>query len=110
MIHFCPSCGFNLTRDETLTLGDWVLTPSWTEYQGQRLRHAPASASILLYSIAAGRGQAVQTTAILNRLGSEASSNVISVYLSRLRVLLKAEGWPIPVKTNGRGGYLWVGS
>lgn len=108
MTHFCPSCGYNLTRDEPITLGDWHLTPYSASYKGEQLRQAPQSLFIFLYTVGAAGGAPVAVKAILNRLGSEAIGNVLAVYATRWRLLLKANGWPVPFRADYRGGYMWT--
>lgn len=102
---FCPHCGFNLTQDDPISMGDWVLTPQQARLRGALLSLYKAEAGIL-YASAKARGRVVSAEAIANRNGSEAEdirSNV-GVQFWNLRRKL---GEICPVKHRRGIGYYW---
>lgn len=103
----CPSCGFNLTRDEIVEIDGWRIDPRGiAEYDGRAIHFAPAQL-IILHSIAMMRGRIAARDAILNRMGTEAEPNILSVLVCRIRRTINAAGIPSPIKTVCGRGYRW---
>jgi DNA-binding response OmpR family regulator len=104
----CPSCGFNLARDEIVESGDWRLDPRGEIYHAGRLVRLPPAINILIHSIAAADGRVMGVEALENRIGTESNGNIITVYVSRFRTLLRELGIPDPIKTVWGKGWRWA--
>jgi DNA-binding response OmpR family regulator len=101
----CPSCGYSLTRDEPVERDGWRVEPTGAWYRGKHILTGPSD-SATLHAIASAP-RPVSTDALLNRLGSEALSNVVAVYVSRIRSRCSALGVPSPIQTVRSYGYRW---
>jgi DNA-binding winged helix-turn-helix (wHTH) protein len=104
-MRLCPSCGFNLTADQPLTLGAWIIAPRWAQKGGQDIHLSPAEHR-LLHTIAAAKGRPVSTEAIANRISeTEDPNSLVPVLVHRIRRKL---GGAAPFETVRGSGYRWV--
>lgn len=104
-MHMCPSCGYNLQADEVLTRGDWTIAPTWANHLSQRIKLTPAEHGVL-YAIAASGNRPIKPEAILNRISDSENTNLVSVYVCRLRRKL---GQAVPFELAGYSiGYRWL--
>jgi DNA-binding response OmpR family regulator len=106
MIHFCPSCGFNLIADKPLVIGDWELSLGWAKLRGEQLALPPAMAKFI-YAIGACKGGTVSYDAMLARITETDNINMMHVYATRLRKMLKAD---CSIQTVRGMGYRWKGA
>jgi DNA-binding response OmpR family regulator len=103
----CPSCGYNLTRDEVIEIGPWRLDPRGAvSFDGRRLS-LTADCAMIMHSIAAAHGRPISLAALLSRIGSEALTNIIQVQIWRIRDVLRASDIPVPFHTVRSRGYAW---
>lgn len=103
-MQLCPHCGYNFTQDIPLERGDWLLYADGAYFKGQLQEITPSEARVL-YAIAKANGHPLPAEAILNRVSDSHDTNIVSVYICRLRKKL-AE---IPFKTvRGGYGYRWA--
>ena len=66
---FCPHCGYNITPDEPVTLGDWDLHPAETYHNAVRLPLTPQE-SAALHTLAKAQGRAVSADTLGSRIGA----------------------------------------
>jgi DNA-binding response OmpR family regulator len=106
---FCPSCGFNLTKDEPIERDGFVIDPRGVvTFEG---RQVPLQAGeiIFVHSIAAGEGRCVPISALLERMDSE-SKDPLGLLHTRLCMIRKrffGVGAPNPIRTVWGRGYRW---
>ncbi len=105
MAGFCPHCGFNLTADEPLTIGEWVIEPDGAYRNGEWQRLTPTEASIL-HSLARANGRVVSHDALVLRKGSDArvSNWFCGAHISRLKKRFPG----IPIEAVYGRGYRWI--
>ena len=105
---FCPSCGFNMTRDETVERDGFTLDPrGCVSFMGKDVPLTKAEAT-LLHTVAAADGRVVSRATVASRFGmSDDPANVTSVLMCRIRKRLSAFGAPCPVKNEIGRGYRW---
>jgi len=104
---FCPSCGFNLDRDEVLQLDGFVLDPrGMIAFQGSPvlMTHHEAMA---MHTVASANGRPVKTETISQRISDGEDPHCASVFIHRARRRLLAAGVPNPIQTAFRRGYRW---
>lgn len=107
----CPSCGYNLHREEPFV--DGRLTFDYDTGLIVDGRPIPLSYMMrqIVGSLIAARGERLSTDAILLRIGSEGEANTIAVQISRIRKVFRDAGLPELIQSRrGRGeaGYRWV--
>lgn len=98
----CPHCGFDLARDKPIVIGDWRMTPVEAEYQGRRVNITRQQA-FALFTIAKARPHPISSEAMLNRISSGETENVVSVVMCKLRRRLPT----VPFVTQHGSGYRW---
>lgn len=104
---YCPSCGFNLHADEMVTDGPFTADPRGAvSYEGRRLPIGPAG-SLILVTLLNARGRPVATETLMQRVSDGESLNIISVHVSRMRAVFRAEGVACPIQTVHGLGYRW---
>jgi DNA-binding response OmpR family regulator len=100
----CPSCGYNLTRDEVIERDEWSIDPRGAvRFQGEAIYLPPALFTIM--HTLATTTRSVRAEVLLNRMGSEAQPQVIGVLICRLRKLLRDKKIPSPIQTVWGRGY-----
>jgi DNA-binding response OmpR family regulator len=105
MTRFCPSCGFNFERDETIERDGFTLDPRGAvSFLGKAIAFTKAEAGFL-HTIAASNGRLVTREVIGARIGQgEDPKDVATVMLHRVRKRLRAVSAPCPiVHVQGRG-------
>jgi len=102
--HICPSCGYNLARDEVIDRDGFMLDPRGAaQFHGDDLGLTLAEA-LTLYTVAQAKGRPVSREAILTRVSDSEDPNVVSVFLLRARRKLVEHSAPNPVRSlHGRG-------
>ena len=104
MTGLCPSCGYNILRDEPIHRGDWTLEPISTWFRGIRLALSPTEAGFL-HSLAKAGGRPLSREVMGVRLSdSEDPANIMCVYAARLRRKLDQ----VPFETVRGSGYRWA--
>lgn len=104
MASLCPHCGYNITRDDPITIGKWTLYPDSVFFRGRNL-HLTNGEAGLLYTVAKAAPRAVQLAAIGNRIShADNVAGVASVLACRLRRKL---GRNMPIETVPGAGYRW---
>lgn len=104
---YCPSCGYNLTRDEVIERDGFMLDPRGVAaFGGGDLGMTPGEA-LVLYAVARGGGRPVQRNVILSRISDGCDPNIVSVLLSRARSKLMSRDVASPIKTVHGRGYAW---
>lgn len=105
MTDLCPSCGYNLKRDEPIQRGEWTLEPISTWFRGIRLRITP-SESGFLHTLAKAGGRPLARDVMGARLSDgEVPGDVMTAYACRLRRKLEQ----VPFETVHGHGYRWAG-
>lgn len=107
MKHTCPHCGFDLTRDETLTLGRWRLVPRDAAYYDDVPVVTRATWLNIMLVLAREQGRALRAETLLNRVSDSDDPNVIAVQVSRLKKSLRTMGIETPIKARYCTGYYW---
>lgn len=108
MTHYCPSCGYNLTTDPVIEVGEWRLTPVEVWRGGQPVRLTRGQVGIL-YTIAAARGRWVSNKVIATRVGdAEDPDNLVRAQMSKMRRRHGADWLKGVVETQWGMGYRWV--
>lgn len=103
----CPSCGFNLSADTPLTLGDWHLDPRGTvSFKGKRLLLRPSWVHILT-SLARAGGRSLSAEVLLSRTSDSEIVNTLSSQISQMRKVFRASSVPDPIETTWHHGYRW---
>lgn len=105
---FCPCCGTDLGRYETVVRSDFRLTPTG----GFSYRDKPIcltqSEHIFVMSLMVAAPAIIKREVLLERMDSTADSNVIDVMLCRLRKkILNAGGPPEALETVWGRGLRW---
>lgn len=110
---FCPHCGYDLQLDSAIMINDFMMMGSmgqlwWREHPIS----LPASERIICYTLMKAYPSPVRHDVILDRLDSDSESNVLDVYVHRIRKKLKEIGAPNPIVTaRGSGShgraYIW---
>ena len=105
---YCPSCGFNLSKDEPIERDGFLLDPRGTvSFCGRRLSFTKAEAAVL-HSIGAAGSRTVEAATLACRFGDhDDPANVARVLVSRIRHRLAAYDVPCPVRTDHGRGYRW---
>jgi DNA-binding response OmpR family regulator len=106
---FCPSCGFNLSRDELIERDGFVIDPrGGVTFEGRQIEIWPSEVSIA-HTVATAAGRCVSIGAIAGRLDSEAIDpiNRIAVSICRMRKRFAAANAPFPIETVHSRGYRW---
>ena len=105
----CPSCGFNLRRDEVLELDGFSIDPRGLVTRAGARIALTRTETAVLYAIASGGGRPVSSEAIANR-ATEADDavNVVRVMVRRIRAKLMQAGVPDAITTCWGSGYAWA--
>lgn len=103
---FCPGCGHDLIADAPIVIDEWSTYGDGFPilYNGQALVLPPAQRQVI-HTLMKAYPRVVKVDAILNRIGSEGSAQVIAVHTSRLKRTLLALGIPCPVMNLFGEGY-----
>lgn len=108
---FCPHCGYDIALDAPILLNGFsMLSPgSPLFYEDVPLKLTGFEKS-LCWTLMKACPDPVRVDVILDRIGSEASYNGISVLLTRIRKKLRDLDVELPVRAtyhHGARGYLW---
>ncbi len=106
----CPNCGYSLTGDREITVGDWTIDPrDGVHFRGRTVERLTAPQIGVLHSLAKVAGR-ILTAETLGARHSEAEdpAGVVRVMVHRMRATLKAQGIEPPFETVWRRGYRWV--
>lgn len=104
----CPSCGFDLHQSTPIRVNDFAMA-----HEGSTLffRDKPVPLSRSEAAVAWALLRACPTTvghdALMMRIGSEAASNTLQVFVHRLRQKLLVATGIDPVITMPKRGYAW---
>lgn len=106
-VTMCPHCGFNFEADKPIVIGDWTLWPQFTSWAAGDV-HLTASESGILYALAKASGEWVTAEAVLNRISDSENTNLVAVWVSRIRKKLGSAA-PLESARGRRGmGYRWA--
>lgn len=109
----CPHCGYDLRLDTPVLIDDFSMMSSVAvlRWEGEAVK-LTGSERILVYTLMKAYPAPVRLSVILDRMDSDATGNVIDVYLCRIRKKLRAIGAPNPiasVRNRGRERmFAWV--
>jgi DNA-binding response OmpR family regulator len=105
---FCPSCGFNLTKDEPIERDGFVIDPRGVvTFEGRQVPFTKAEHN-LLHTLARAEGRCVESAVLGERLGeSEDPVNTARVLILRIRRRCWNAGAPNPIRTVWGRGYRW---
>lgn len=106
--NFCPHCGFNITRDETIRRDGFEICPvKGATYRGAAVR-LTSSCLTMLHSVAACDFP-LEYTVIADRMGYDGDhfKNLLAVQRCRLAERLAEVGAPNPIVTVWGRGYQW---
>lgn len=109
---FCPHCGFDLSADQPILINDFSMLGPGAPlcYQGQALRLTYGEAAVA-WTLLKACPDPVQVDVILDRIGSEAGPEAVSVYIHRIRRKLAEAGASDMIAVARRGGkraYRWI--
>ncbi len=106
MADMCPHCGYNLAPDQLIEAGRWVLSPTETFYDGERLDVTKQQAAVL-HTLAKARGVCVPPEVIKNRVSDSerGDNNIVYVLMRRLRMRLPS----VPFERAYGVGFRWKG-
>lgn len=111
MTAICPHCGYDLVKDEPIVIGAYRYVPRLGLFhQGRRIDLTGKGLEIAV-ALFRARGQVLTLDALALRLGNDSLSfsNLIAVYLNRMRSAWGRLGEPFPIeRVRGRGLY-WAG-
>lgn len=106
----CPCCGTDITVDAPIVIDDFSMFGDGYPlvYKGKPLRLTPRE-SALCWALMKSYPYHLSKDALLNHIGSEdAETNVIEVFLSRLRRKLSMAEIPNPVQSIRCKGLKWM--
>ena len=102
----CPSCGYDLEHDSTISLGALEYDPRADIYwHGKQLDLTQCERTIL-GALVKEAGRAVSPTVLDERIGHDGDGNVPQAMISRLRSKMRAIAEP-PIETMRGIGYRW---
>lgn len=110
---FCPHCGYDLRLDTPILIDDFSMMSSISmlRWKGEVIPMT-SSERIICYALMKAYPSPVRIMTLLERLDSEATGNVIDVFICRIRKKLKAVGAPNAVATlRNRGrerAFIWT--
>lgn len=102
---FCPTCGTDIEVDEPVAVGALRIDPRTHRvvWRGRPV-HLPRAQFVILHTLVKARGALVGRGVLRERVGTEADTDCIDVWLTRIRHSLP--GAPI---TSERGiGWRWA--
>lgn len=108
----CPHCGYDLHLDLPILINDFAMAGMGSAliYKSRSVNLTGAE-SALCYSLMKSFPAALRVDVILDRIGSEATGNVVQVLVCRIRKKLCAVGGPCPIISARRrgqiGSYFW---
>lgn len=110
-MHYCPSCGYNITADPEITIDGYTFDPT----TGLVVYDNPASPLelsrsefYLLYSLAAAKGRVLEKGVLALRISDGDTDEIVNVFAHRVRAKLKAKGWPNLIETIWGRGFRWA--
>lgn len=112
MKSFCPHCGYDLRPDTPVFINGFTMfgAASQLMYMDKTIK-LTESERFICWSLLKAYPEAVSHEVMLDRMGSEATSNVLNVYVCRIRSKLRKVGVPDPIEsTHSRRGtraYRW---
>ena len=105
---FCPSCGYDLAKDEVIERGALRLDPRGEiTWHGAPVMLTPAE-HLLLSTLVKAQGRPVRRDVLLERTGADCASNVADVQLHRIRGKFAGTGHPAPIETVRGHGWRWA--
>lgn len=113
MRRLCPHCGYDLCHDTPALHGDFYMSGPLGEIRWkEQVIKLTAAQSSVCYTLMKNYPNPVTLEVILERLGSEAATDVVAVHVCRIRKLLRAIGAPDPIKARqhrgGKRAYAWI--
>jgi DNA-binding response OmpR family regulator len=108
---FCPHCGYDLSAEETITIGRASFARHGDFTYGGAPLHLTPSERILVETLLRAGGDCVDRIAVLERLGCEARDpgNILHVYATRIRNQLRSVGAPGElIQTVRCRGFRWA--
>jgi DNA-binding response OmpR family regulator len=109
--HICPHCGYDLVRNGPIIIDNWsMLGPGYPLcYKGKPVRLTNAESEIV-YSLLKAFPKHIERWVLIERIGSDtdAPSNLLTVYISRIKSRLEHAGLPLPIATVWGHGYRWL--
>ncbi len=109
MTAVCPHCGFDLSNDDVITVGDLSFDPRGDiVFKGVALRFTTYE-KIVLGTILKERGRAVSTEILRERIGYDGLNNVVEVMICRIRNHFRNVDPTFDLLSKQRrGGYRWL--
>ena len=108
MTHACPSCGYNLSRDEVISTDGFMLDPRGVVSFGGRGIDITSGEAMLLHTIASEQGRVLRAETIGQRISdSDDPGNVAQVTVCRVRQKLRDAALPVPFHNVRGRGYAW---
>lgn len=87
----CPHCGYDLVRDEPVTLGDLFFDPRGeVTWKDVKLAHLPPSQREILWAIVKARGRTITKAVLLDRCDSSGDMRTVDTLICRLRDAFRA--------------------
>jgi DNA-binding response OmpR family regulator len=105
---FCPHCGYDLQLDAAILINDFSMMSSNAPlyWRGERISLTD-SERILCYTLMRAYPSAVKSATLLDRIDSEATANVIDVFICRIRKKFRLSGAPNVIGTMRPRMYVW---
>lgn len=110
MSGICPCCGYNLTADEPVERGPWVIDPRRGVFFNGELVVRRQTWTQILLTLARLNGARIPTEALLSRITESENPNVLASQVSQMRAYLRRRGIKAPVACvpgKGTPGYWW---
>jgi DNA-binding response OmpR family regulator len=109
---FCPHCGYDLMVDTPILINDFAMFSPLAQltYKGRPVKLTPYERS-LCWTLMKAYPEPVRVDIILDRLGSEADTNVVDVFVCRARKKIRDVGAGDmfrPTSYRGNRAYAWT--
>ncbi|MGR6327712.1 hypothetical protein ACU5AX_01465 [Sphingomonas sp. XXL09] len=107
----CPSCGYNLEREQLITDGPFTYDPTCPAFliDGEPVQCRPQVREVL-GSVMQARGRTLSFEVLAERIGSDAvrPNRLIDVALYQARRIFAASPYPCPVQRVRGAGLRWA--
>ena len=110
MTHTCPSCGFNLAKDEMVERDGWLLDPRGSAWLNGAEVPLSSGQAVILHTVGGESPRWVRTEALLNRASNSERENTVAVQMCIIRRRLRELGIAPPIESRHMrhgGGYRW---
>lgn len=106
---FCPHCGYDLVRDTPVLINDFSMWNSSSPlYWRDKMIKLTDSERIICYTLMRAYPGAAKVDTLLDRIGSDAETNIIEVFVCRARRKIRTAGGPNPIGTIYPRKYVWL--